>query len=108
MENAEGWLKVFPALDNECRFNMLIFLSNTGSKSFSEIKSDFHLSSASAMHHLDTLLKAELISNSYRTPSSEAREYSFYEITERGKKILEALLGKQQEQSTERRFEKLE
>jgi DNA-binding MarR family transcriptional regulator len=90
--DAKEWLDVFPALDNEVRFNMLIYLSNEGPKSFSQVKKEFKIPPSSVEHHLDKLMNAQLIINSYRTPSADAREYSYYHLTERGKKILAILL----------------
>ncbi len=92
MLDAKEWLDVFPALDNETRFNILIYLANEGSKSFSEVKKEFKISPSSVEHHLDKLIGAQLIVNSYRTPSNEAREYSYYDLTDRGKRILKILL----------------
>jgi DNA-binding MarR family transcriptional regulator len=94
MLDAKEWLDVFPALDNEVRFNMLIYLANEGPKSFSQVKKEFKISPSSVEHHLDKLMSAQLIINSYRTPSDEAREYSYYDLTDRGKKILAILLKK--------------
>ena len=94
MHDAKERLDDFPALDNEVRFNILIFLANEGPKSFSEVKKEFNIPPSSVEHHLDKLMDAQLISNSYRTPSSETREYSYYDLTDRGKTILSILLDK--------------
>jgi predicted transcriptional regulator len=94
MLDAKEWLDVFPALDNEDRFNMLIFLANEGPKSFSQVKKKFEMSPSCVEHHLDKLMSAQLIINSYKTPSTETREYSYYHLTERGQKILAILLEK--------------
>lgn len=91
---AKEWLDVFPALDNEVRFNMLIYLANKGPKTFTQIKKEFTATPSSVEHHLDKLMNAQLVLNSYRIPSDEAREYSYYEITPRGKQILSILLDK--------------
>ncbi len=94
MLDAKEWLDVFPALDNKLRFNMLLFLCDKGPKSFSMLKKQFNITPASVLHHLDKLMDAELITNSYKQPppGDETKEYSYYEITERGKEILKILL----------------
>lgn len=93
MENPKKWLAVFPALDNVKRFNILIWLVNEGSKSFSQVRKKFSLSSANTRHHLDKLMQAQLIINSYKTPTVESREYSFYKITDLGKTVMTKLIG---------------
>jgi len=89
---AEEWLDVFPALDNSTRFNILIYLSNEGSKSVTDVCEAFNLQQSSTHHHLAKLLDVRLIDNSYQTPKVSTEPSSFYSITERGKKILELLL----------------
>ena len=93
MLNAKEWLDVFPALENVVRFNILIFLNNEGPNSFTKIKENRKLSPGNCTYHLNKLMKAGLVTNSYRTPSEDTREYSDYEITEKGHNILEILLG---------------
>ena len=93
MLSAKEWLDVFPALENVVRFNVLIFLNNEGTSSFTKIKEIRELSPGNCTYHLNKLMKAGLVANSYRTPSEDTREYSDYEITEKGHKILEILLG---------------
>ncbi|MCL2134927.1 MAG: helix-turn-helix domain-containing protein [Candidatus Bathyarchaeota archaeon] len=93
MFNAEEWLDVFPALDNTERFNILIYLANNGSKSFSEIKNEFKIESSSSVeHHLTKLMDAQLIENTYKMPLKNVRVHCYYHLTDRGKTILEILL----------------
>ena len=93
MNDPKKWLAVFPALDNVQRFNILIWLASEGSKSFSAVQKKFGLSSANTRHHLDKLMQAQLIINSYKTPTVERREYSFYKTTDFGETVLTQLLG---------------
>lgn len=92
MLDAKEWLDVFPALDNTTRFNIMIYLSNEGPKSFMEVRTAFELQASSTQHHLDKLMDARLIVNSYRTPTGPTGPYSYYNLTERGKTILQILL----------------
>jgi predicted transcriptional regulator len=94
LPDAKEWLDAFPALDNKDRFNILIYLSNNGSRSFSDVKKDFSLNSSSTQHHLDKLMAADLITNSWRKPppSASEKDYSWYELTPRGRAILKKLL----------------
>jgi len=92
--NVEEWIDVFPALDNPERFNILIYLSNNGPKLFSEIKTEFKIESSSSVeHHLNKLMNAQLIENSFKKPPNGARGHSYYTVTERGQKILDILLN---------------
>lgn len=92
MLDAKEWLDVFPALDNPTRFNILIYLSNEGRQPFTAVKTQFNLQAATTQHHLEKLMGACLIVNSYQTPTETNGTYSYYELTQRGKDVLQILL----------------
>lgn len=93
MIGAKKWLGVLPALENVDRFNILILLVNEGQQTFSQIKEKRDLSPGNCAYHLNKLMKAELVSNSYQTPEEGSREYSYYEATPLGGEVIKRLLS---------------
>ena len=92
MLDAKESLDVFPALDNPTRFNILIYLSNEGRQPFSAVQTKFNLQNSTTQHHLEKLMGASLIVNSYQTPTETNGTYSYYELTPRGKEVLQTLM----------------
>ena len=92
MINSKDWLDVFPALDSMFRWNILLWLNTEAPKSFTSIQKKFGLSPGNTKHHLNKLMQAGLIVNSYVPPTNEVKDYSFYTPTPKGIEILEILL----------------
>lgn len=79
------WLDMFSALNSETRYNILIFLNSGGEKSRKELCEKFTIVGFWFIVHINALMDARLIDYSDRP------KYDSWEITEKGKKVLEIL-----------------
>ena len=84
-------LKIFRAVSNKTRLAVLLaLLRQNPSLSFTDLKHMFGLKAAALDYHLGVLLKAKLVRNVYKKDKS-SKEYSYYELTDWGKKNLESV-----------------
>lgn len=93
MISPNEWLNVLPALENAERFNILLMLVEKQRIAFSQILTERELTPGNCAYHLNKLMKAGLIDNSYQTPTKPSKEYSFYGPTDLGKQVIEKLLS---------------
>jgi len=78
------------ALSNSNRVKILLALYKKETISFNELANLINISSPTLTFHLSILLEAGLVSNTMTNPGlSPTRAFSFYEITEKGEKLLE-------------------
>lgn len=93
MISTNVWLNVLPALENVERFNILLMLVEKRRMAFSQVLKERELTPGNCAYHLNKLMKAGLIDNSYQTPTEPSKEYSFYGPTDLGERVIEKLLS---------------
>ena len=74
-------------LSDEKRQAILIYLLKEGSKSFTEINKELKISKNNLSHHLKVLMQYGLLYNYYNR-NEFANNYSFYEVSKLGKKVI--------------------
>lgn len=80
--------RVLAALDHEVRQRILAILYNADDAlSFSELRDRTGVSRPRLAQHLKPLVQTALVLNTYR--KGEGRQYSFYEVTAKGRDWLE-------------------
>lgn len=94
VERTVELMKMMKALDNTIRRNIVEFVLNSSSVSFTDIYD--HLkgrigldSKGTLVYHLDILLEGNILSK--KLERGEGRDYSKYDITGQAEKILEEL-----------------
>ena len=85
-------IQIFVALENPIRYNMIIFLSNSGGESkHSEIASKLKLDELEYVHHANLLLEAGLTKPVYYSHQGKETLDTSIEITEKAKMVLDFL-----------------
>jgi DNA-binding HxlR family transcriptional regulator len=79
-------------LNNKHRQNILCYLLTKGKTSYTKLQKEIGISKSLLANHLQILMKYALIYNSYNAKHFR-EEYSFYEISKLGNKILQKLIN---------------
>ncbi len=78
-------------ISNKNRLNILYFLNeNSKNQNFNEIAVKLKVDTSNLAYHINLLKKTGFINNSM-LPDKEGRTFSYYSITEKGKKMLKLI-----------------
>ncbi|MEM2380884.1 MAG: winged helix-turn-helix domain-containing protein [Candidatus Nezhaarchaeales archaeon] len=81
-------LKVYRALDNDCRLNILITLSNKPNIAFNDLARETSIEKGLLAYHLGVLKDVGLVESEYKRRS---KKISMFRLTAKGKRVISEL-----------------